>query len=52
MPGRVPDLLDVRGPEAALDVGEARRGRLLPPEEVRLEGLHPRRRQEDRRIVD
>src|SRR5207253_4072267 len=39
--GGLPDLGDVRGAEAFLHVGEARRRRLFAPQEVRLEWLHP-----------
>src|SRR6185312_7980848 len=49
--GGVADLFDVGGAEAFLDVGEARRRRLLAAEEVGLEGLHPGRRQQHRGVV-
>jgi hypothetical protein len=48
----VADLLDVGGAEAALDVGEPRRRRLLAAEEVGLERLHPGSRQQHRGVVD
>ena len=51
MAGGVADLLDVGGAEAALHVGEPRRRRLLPAEEVGLEGLHPGRGQQHRGVV-
>ena len=50
--GGVADLLDVGRAEAFLDVGEARRRRLLATEEVGLEGLHAGGRQQHRGIVD
>ena len=49
--GRVADLLDVGGAEALLHVGDARRRRLGLAEEVGLERLHARRRQQHRGVV-
>ncbi len=51
VPVRVADLVDVRRAKAALDVGDPLRGRLLLSQEVRLERLHPRGRQQHRRVV-
>jgi hypothetical protein len=51
MPSREADGIDVGCAEALLHGREPPRRRLLEPEEVRLERLHPRRRQEDRRVV-
>jgi hypothetical protein len=44
------DLLDVGGAEAPLGVADARRRRLLAAE-VRLEGLHPRDREQGRSVL-
>ena len=49
--GGVADLLDVGRAKALLHVGEAACRRLFAAEEVGLEGLHPRRRQQHRGIV-
>ena len=50
--GGLADLLDVGRAEAFLDVGEARRRRLLAAQEVGLERLHPGGRQQHRGVVD
>src|SRR5688500_15258859 len=51
MPRGQPDLVDIRGAEALLAGGEARMWRWLLSEEVRLEGLHARGREQYRRVV-
>src|SRR5262249_43374939 len=50
VPGRVADVLDVGRAEALLAGRDAPRGRLLDAEEVRLERVHARRREQDRRV--
>src|SRR5438093_1507124 len=51
VPIRVPDVLDVARPEHLLGAGRPGVRRLLQPEEVRLELVHPGVRQQQRRIV-
>jgi hypothetical protein len=51
VPGRVADVLDVHRPEALLAGREAVVRRALLAEEVRLERVHARRGEQDRRVV-
>ena len=51
MARRQADLVDVGRPEALLDGREELRRRLFEPEEVRLQGLHARRREQHGRVV-
>ncbi len=46
-----PDCVDIGRTKAFLDCGQPVRGRFLLAEEVRLQGLHAGRRQEDRGVV-
>src|SRR5690242_14520101 len=52
MAGRIADLLDVGRAKAFLHVRQARRGRALEAEEVRLERLHPGRGEQYRGVMD